>query len=58
VAATLNGVGPGLDQVGAVRDYCLIPAAGKVVLSLCMVIGRLELFSVLVLFVPGFWRRS
>ena len=58
VAATLNNIGPGLEAVGAVRDYTVVPPAGKLVLSLCMVLGRLELFSVLVLFVPSFWRRG
>jgi len=56
VAATLNNVGPGLDLVGPVNDYSQIPAVGKLFLSLCMVLGRLELFSVCVLFVPGFWK--
>ncbi|NIA12570.1 MAG: TrkH family potassium uptake protein [Nitrospiraceae bacterium] len=57
VAATLNNIGPGLELVGATHDYHLIPAVGKVFLSLCMVLGRLELFSICVLFVPAFWRR-
>jgi len=58
VAATLNNIGPGLEHVGAVRNYELIPAIGKVFLSLCMVLGRLELFSICVLFVPAFWRHD
>ena len=56
VAATLNNIGPGLRLVGATQDYHLIPAVGKVFLSLCMALGRLELFSICVLFVPAFWR--
>jgi trk system potassium uptake protein TrkH len=58
VAATLNNVGPGLELVGAVGNYEFVPAAGKVFLSLCMVLGRLELFSICVLFLPSFWRHS
>lgn len=58
VAATLNNIGPGLAAVGAVENYALVPTAGKVFLSLCMVLGRLELFSILVLFVPSFWKRG
>ncbi len=58
VAATLNNIGPGLELVGAVENYAFIPAAGKVVLSLCMALGRLELFSICVLFLPTFWRTS
>ena len=56
VIATLNNIGPGLAGVGATRNFAFIPAPGKVLLSLCMVLGRLELFSVLVLLMPSFWR--
>ncbi|MGI6461242.1 MAG: TrkH family potassium uptake protein [Candidatus Hydrogenedentales bacterium] len=58
VAATLNNIGPGLGAVGAVENFSQLPAVGKAFLSLCMVLGRLELFSIMVLFVPSFWRRS
>jgi len=57
VAATLNNIGPGLELVGATQNYHHVPMIGKVFLSLCMALGRLELFSILVLFVPAFWRR-
>jgi trk system potassium uptake protein TrkH len=56
VVATLNNIGPGLELIGANLDYHLVPAVGKVFLSLCMVLGRLELFSICVLLVPSFWR--
>lgn len=56
VAATLNNIGPGLELVGASLNYQLMPAVGKIFLSLCMVLGRLELFSICVLLVPSFWR--
>ncbi len=58
VAATLNNIGPGLERVGAIENFAFIPASGKIFLSLCMVMGRLELFSICVLFLPGFWRRG
>jgi trk system potassium uptake protein TrkH len=57
VASTLNNIGPGFDLVGPMQDYSQIPATGKLFLSLCMVLGRLELFSICVLFLPAFWRR-
>lgn len=57
VAATMNGVGPGLEHVGAARDFHLVPDSGKLVLCLCMLLGRLELFTFCALFVPGFWKR-
>ncbi len=56
VIATLNNIGPGLAAVGPVKNFSAIPDSGKWLLSLCMVLGRLELFAVLVLFVPSFWR--
>jgi len=52
----LNNIGPGLGAVGPVRNFAAIPDSGKWLLSLCMVLGRLELFPILVLFVPSFWR--
>lgn len=56
VITTLNNIGPGLNLVGPVDNFSAIPDAGKYLLSLCMVLGRLELFAVLVLFMPAFWR--
>lgn len=58
VVATLNNIGPGLELVGAAENYHFIPASGKVFLTLCMAMGRLELFSICVLFVPAFWKHS
>lgn len=58
VVTTLNNIGPGLDLVGASHDFSQIPGLGKIFLCLCMVLGRLELFSVTVLFVPSFWKHS
>lgn len=58
VAATLNNVGPGLGRVGPydADGFSWVPAAGKVVLVLCMLIGRLEVFTVVLLFTPWFYR--
>ena len=56
VAATLGNVGPGLGLVGPTANYLCIPALGKVVLIVCMLVGRLELFTVLVLLTPSFWK--
>jgi trk system potassium uptake protein TrkH len=57
VAATLGNVGPGLDKVGPALNYALLPGAGKIILIICMWLGRLELFTVFMLFLPRFWRR-
>lgn len=57
VAATLNNIGPGLEHVGAVRDFHLVGWAGTLFLSFTMLLGRLEFIAILVLFMPSFWRR-
>ena len=57
VAATLGNVGPGLGLVNASSTYHELPAAAKWVLSLCMLLGRLEIYTVLVLLVPDFWKK-
>jgi Trk-type K+ transport systems, membrane components len=57
VAATLGNVGPGLGGVGPASNYAWLPGAGKVVLIICMWLGRLELFTVFMVFTPRFWRR-
>lgn len=56
VLATLNNIGPGLGLVGATLDFHLLPPTAKVFLSFCMVLGRLEIFTICVLFIPSFWR--
>jgi len=57
VAATLGNIGPGIGLVGPVENYSHIPLFGKWFLSFLMLIGRLELFTVLILFSPGFWKK-
>jgi trk/ktr system potassium uptake protein len=57
VAATLNDVGPGLDQVGATESFEIVNPFARVVLTVCMLLGRLEVFTVLALLTPAFWRR-
>ena len=56
VAATLGNIGPGFSLVGPSANYLCIPPLGKIVLIVCMLAGRLELFTILVLFAPSFWR--
>ena len=58
VIATLNNIGPGIELVGPDLNFAFIPASGKIFLSLCMAMGRLELFSICVLFIPSFWKHS
>ncbi|MFH0915984.1 MAG: TrkH family potassium uptake protein [bacterium] len=57
VIATMGGVGPGLGIVGPLQNYAAIPSLGKIVLILCMLLGRLEFYTVLALLLPGFWKK-
>jgi len=56
VAASLGNVGPGFGEFGPARDYSGVPGPGKLILIICMWIGRLEILTVLVLFFPDFWK--
>ncbi len=55
--ATVGNIGPGLGLVGPAENYGFYPAWIKWVLSFAMMIGRLEIYTVMVLFTPAFWRR-
>ena len=57
VVATLGGVGPGLSHVGPMENYSEIPLTGQAFLTFLMLLGRLELYTVLVLLLPSFWKR-
>jgi len=56
-AASIGNVGPGLGEVGPAGNYANLTSFTKIVLSFLMIIGRLELFTILVIFTPAFWRR-
>ena len=56
-ATSISNVGPGLGStIGPNGDFSNIPEISKWILSLGMILGRLELFAILVLFLPSFWR--
>jgi len=57
VAATLGNIGPGIGDVGPVSNYHDIAPVGKWFLSFLMLVGRLELFTVILLFSPAFWKK-
>lgn len=57
VAASLGNIGPGLGDVGPTANFATIPALGKWMLSSLMIVGRLEIFPVLLLFTRDLWRR-
>ena len=55
--ASLGNIGPGIGGVGPVENYAFIPPIGKWILSFLMLLGRLELFTVLIIFSPAFWKK-
>jgi trk/ktr system potassium uptake protein len=56
--ATVNVVGLGIGEVGATENYTAVSDAGRAILTVLMLVGRLEIFTVLVLLTPAFWRPS
>ncbi|MBW2138905.1 MAG: hypothetical protein JRH06_15310 [Deltaproteobacteria bacterium] len=57
VAACIFNVGPGLGMVGPTKNYLLIPSLGKWILIFCMLVGRLEIYTVVALLIPEYWRK-
>ncbi|MDB4349504.1 TrkH family potassium uptake protein [Omnitrophica bacterium] len=57
VAATMCNIGPGLSGIGATENYAWIPLSGKWVLVLCMLLGRLEIYTVLIALSPVSWKK-
>jgi trk system potassium uptake protein TrkH len=57
VASAIGNIGPGFGLVGPAENYAYIPSAGKWLLLWCMLLGRLEIFTVIILVVPEFWRK-
>jgi trk system potassium uptake protein TrkH len=55
--ATIGNIGPGLAGIGAVENYAWIPLPAKWLLVLSMLLGRLEIFTVLIVFRPSVWRK-
>ena len=56
-AATVTNVGPGIGSVGPLDGYGHLADGAKLTLCFAMLLGRLELFTVLILFVPAFWKK-
>jgi trk system potassium uptake protein TrkH len=57
VAASLGNIGPGFGSVGPVDNYQHIPFLGKWALIFCMLLGRLEIYTIIILLIPEFWRK-
>ena len=57
VAATIGNIGPGLGAVGPTCNFLHIPLEGKWVLIFCMLLGRLEIYTVIVMLAPAYWQK-
>jgi trk system potassium uptake protein TrkH len=57
VISAMSNVGPALGEAGPTENYSTIPTVGKWILTFCMLAGRLEIYTVLILFIPQFWKK-
>jgi len=57
VASSIGNIGPGFGTVGPYDNYSGIPLLGKWVLISCMILGRLEIYTLLILFIPEYWKK-
>ncbi len=57
IAATIGNIGPGFGMVGPTDNYAQIPYFGKWLLIWCMLLGRLEIYTLIIFLVPEFWRK-
>jgi trk system potassium uptake protein TrkH len=58
VFTCLNNIGPGMEQVGATCNFSHLSALSKIVLTFDMLAGRLEIFPIILLFIPSIWKRK
>ena len=55
-ASSLGNIGPGLGAIGPTDNWGHLPSAAKWMSSFCMLLGRLEIFTVMILFSKSFWK--
>ena len=55
--AAIGNIGPGFGAVGPYSNYHNVPITAKWLLSFCMLLGRLEIYTVIILLVPEFWKK-
>jgi len=58
VAACFNNIGPGLAEVGPTANFSIYSPFSKILLSIAMLLGRLEIFPILIVFTPSFWKKK
>lgn len=57
VAASIGNIGPGFGWVGPASNFSTIPPLGKWLLAACMLLGRLEIYTVIIFLAPEFWKK-
>lgn len=57
IATSIGGVGPGIGTVGPASNYAHLPDLAKYIMSFYMILGRLEIYTLLILFTPAFWKK-
>lgn len=57
VITSLSNVGPGFGEIGPMGNFSILPGIAKIFLAILMLVGRLEVFTVLVLFSRTFWKK-
>jgi trk system potassium uptake protein TrkH len=57
IATAMGGIGPGIGKVGPVSNFAHITSVAKLIIIFFMILGRLELYAVLILFTPSFWKK-
>jgi len=57
VVSTMCNIGPGLSGIGATENYAWIPLPGKWIITICMLLGRLEIYTVIIAFSPISWKK-
>jgi len=55
VASAMNNIGPGLGEIGPIRNFAFLDSSSKIILSLLMIVGRLEIFPIAILFYKKTW---
>ena len=58
VITTLNNIGPGLEIVGPTGNFSSFSDLSKLTFSILMIIGRIEIYPILLLTVPSFWKKN
>ncbi len=57
IATAMGGIGPGFGRVGPVSNFASLPDTAKLIITFFMILGRLEIYTIIIIFTPSFWRK-